>query len=302
MQPLFDAIARDPEFGFLLLFLGGLFLVGFGRFLQLQARRRLMEDTPTSRIRSATQGYVELEGRARLMDGQPILSPLTHTECVWWRFKVEEREQDDNNRMRWVVLDQGTSAHLFLLEDGTGECVIDPEGAIVEPAYRRTWLGATPHPGGGLAAPWMSSGDYRYTEELIQPGERLYALGWFTSHDAVHVSPQERTRDTVIAWKKDPRMQRRFDANGDGRLDEAEFAVLREEAGRHAERVHREQTLLPQTHVLSTDPQGRPFLLSTYDQHQLARRLRLHAWLWLAAALVALGVLVHLLTDLVPAG
>lgn len=301
MQALFDYIASDPELGFLFLFLAGLFLVGAYRFLRLQARRRLVEDTPTSRIRSATQGYVELEGRARLMDGPPILSPLTHTECAWWRFKVEKREQDDN-RTRWVVIRQGTSASLFLLEDGTGECVVDPDGAIVEPAYRRIWLGATPHPGGGLAAPWMSSGDYRYTEELIQPGEQVYALGWFTSHDALHVSPQERTRDTVIAWKKDPRMLEQFDADGDGRLDEAEFAVLREEARRHAETVHREQALLPQTHVLRADPQGRPFLLSTYDQHQLARRLRLHAWLWLAAALVALGVLVHLLTDLVPAG
>jgi hypothetical protein len=301
VQALFEHIASEPELGFLFLFLAGLFLYGVYRFLRLQARRRLIEDTPTSRIRSATQGYVELEGRARLMDGPPILSPLSHTQCVWWRFKVEKREQDDN-RTRWVVIRQGTSDSLFLLEDGTGECVVDPEGAIVEPAFRRSWLGATPHPGGGLAAPWMSSGGYRYTEELIQPGEQVYALGWFTSHDAAHISPQERTRDTVIAWKKDPRMLERFDANGDGRLDEAEFAVLREEARRHAETVHREQSLLPQTHVLRADPQGRPFLLSTYDQHQLARRLRLHAWLWLAAALVALGVLVHLLTDLVPAG
>lgn len=301
MQALFDPIARDPELGFLLLFLAGLFLVGAYRFLRLQARRRLMEDTPTSRIRSATQGYVELEGRARLMDGPPILSPLTHTECAWYRFKVEKREQDDN-RTRWVVIRHGTSTSLFLLEDGTGECVVDPDGAIVEPVYRRSWLGATPHPGGGLAASWMSSGDYRYTEELIQPGEQVYALGWFTSHDALQVSPQERTRDTVIAWKKAPRMQKRFDANGDGRLDEAEFATLREEARRHAEAIHREQALLPQTHVLCADPQGRPFLLSTHDQHRLARRLRLHAWLWLAAALASLGVLVHLLTDLVPAG
>lgn len=302
MQALLDHLAREPELGFLFLFLTGGFLLGAYRFLRLQARRRLMEDMPTARIRSATQGYVELEGRARLMDGPPILSPLTHAECAWYRFKVEKREEDNGSQQRWTVIRQGTSSSLFLLDDGTGECVVDPDGALVEPVYRRSWLGATPHPAGGIAAPWMGAGDYRYTEELIQSGEHVYALGWFASHDALAVSPQERMRDVVIAWKRDPQMQRRFDANGDGRLDEAEFAALREEARHQAEAVHREQALLPQTHVLRADPQRRPFILTTHNPHELAERLRRRAWLWLAGALLALGVMVHLLTDILPAG
>ena len=47
-------------------------------------RSRLIEDTPLSRVRSATQGYVELGGRARLMPGPPILAPLTLQSCTWW--------------------------------------------------------------------------------------------------------------------------------------------------------------------------------------------------------------------------
>ena len=114
MQALLDHLAREPELGFLFLFLAGVFIFGAYRFLRLQARRRLIEDMPTSRIRSATQGYVELEGRARLMDGPPILSPLTHVECAWYRFKVEKREEDNGNRHRWVVIRQGSSSSLFL--------------------------------------------------------------------------------------------------------------------------------------------------------------------------------------------
>src|SRR3546814_9949400 len=38
---------------------------------------RLIQDTPTSRVRSAAQGYVEFEGFARLMPGPPIFSPLS---------------------------------------------------------------------------------------------------------------------------------------------------------------------------------------------------------------------------------
>ena len=37
-------------------------------------RKRVMEDMPTAKLRSAHQGYIELQGRAELMDGAPIKS------------------------------------------------------------------------------------------------------------------------------------------------------------------------------------------------------------------------------------
>lgn len=300
MQALIDLFHADPERAMFALFMGGLFVLGTVRFLRLQARRRWMEDMPTSLIRSASQGYVELEGSARLMDGLPVISPLTHTDCTWWRFKVEKREQGTNNRTRWVTVRQGTSTSLFLLDDGTGQCVIDPDDAIVEPAWKRVWRGDTPHPGMQASTSWWQANDYRYTEELIQPGEGLYALGWFTSHDPLHVTPNERVRDTVIAWKTDPAIRKRFDADGNGQLDDKEFAALRDEARKSAMEEHREMASGPQTHVLKVDPEGRPFILSTHDQHQLATRLRIQAWLWLAGALAALGTFIHLLTRGLP--
>src|SRR3546814_14962162 len=54
---------------------------------------RLIQDTPTSRVRSAAQGYVEFEGFARLMPGPPIFSPLSRTRCAWWRYVIEHRER-----------------------------------------------------------------------------------------------------------------------------------------------------------------------------------------------------------------
>ncbi len=300
MQALIDLFHADPERATFALFMGGIFILGTIMFLKLQARRRWMEDVPTSLVRSASQGYVELEGAARLMDGLPILSPLTRTACTWWRFKVEKREQGGSNRTRWNTVRQGASGSLFLLQDDTGECVIDPDDALVEPAWKRVWQGDTPDPGMMARTSWWQANDYRYTEELIQPGERLYALGWFTSHDPLQISPQDGVRDTVIAWKTDPAIRQRFDADGDGRLDEGEFAALREEARRHAMASHRERAGAPQTHVLKADPEGRPFILTTHDPRQLAARLRIQAWLWLAGALAALGAFIHLLTRGLP--
>jgi len=286
--PLMLAIKASPELGFFLLFNVAFSVFGFERFLRLQARRRLMQDTPTSRIRSAAQGYVELEGYASATSS-PLLSPLTNTPCVWYRFKVEERKTNGKGESEWKTVRSGTSTHLFLLDDHTGECVIDPDKAVAEPAHKKVW----------------ETGNYRYTEELIHPLEQLYALGWLKSYEPMQSSPHEWIRDEVIAWKSDPAKRRQFDLDGDGELNAAEFAALRAEAERaalaayHAE-MH-ERSLSGQTHMLNAgDPQGRPLLISTHPQHKLAERLRLSAWGWLAAALAALGLFVYLVTDRIP--
>lgn len=292
MHTFFDFILHDPEFALHFFFLIFLISIGIWRFLSLQARRRLMEDTPTSRIRSAAQGYVELIGKARMMPGTPILSPLSHTECVWWRFQVEKREEQQN-RTRWIAIRKGVSDHLFLLDDETGTCIIDPEGALVEPVFKRTWLGATPQPGGKVIAPWMDGNDYRYTEELILPGEQLYTLGWFTSLDHLRPHPKERLREVIIAWKNDPMIRQRFDQDGNGQLDIQEFERLREAAWQWIQEEQKEPPYQHTLHLLRADPQGRPFILTTHDPHRLARLLRLQSWLWLAGALIALAWMMH---------
>ena len=61
--------------------LGG-FVLAFYYF----SRSRPMEDIPTSRVRSAAPGFVELEGMAAVMKGDPIVAPLTGAERAWDRF------------------------------------------------------------------------------------------------------------------------------------------------------------------------------------------------------------------------
>ena len=284
-----SAIANDPEQGLVLLLLLGFSLLGFERFLRLQARRRLIQDTPTSRIRSAAQGYVEFEGWAENSPSSPIFSPLTHTACTWYRYKVEERHTNSKGQTEWKTIRSGTSSHLFLLDDNTGECVIDPDKAIVETAHKRVW----------------QTGDLRYTEELIHPLEQLYALGWLKSYEPLQSSVHDWVRDTVITWKSDPATRHRYDLDGDGELNASEFAALRKDAKAAAIKAQQaelqERSMEGQTHMLNAgDPQGRPLILSTHPQHKLAERLRRHAWLWLAGALIALGSLVYILTETIP--
>ena len=80
---------------------------------------RMVEDMPTARAGSAHQGYVELEGRARLMDGPPIVAPLSREPCVWFRYVIEERLQgwSGQNHKGWKVTERGASDDLFWLDD-----------------------------------------------------------------------------------------------------------------------------------------------------------------------------------------
>lgn len=265
--------------------------VGGVQFFRLQRRRRLMEDMPTARIRSAAQGYVELIGQA-LPPDVPLRAPLTGSLCAWYRFRVERCKGEGGNS-GWEVEQQGVSDAQFWLDDGSGRCIVDPEGAEVRARDKRTWVGAAPQfvPESPGAALWSGDAEHRYTEELILPGDRLYALGQFESLDPLQASPQDDLRERVIALKTDPRQRAAFDTNRDGELDAAEFAQLRADAKAQVEQARREQAARPQTHVLRKPTGRRIFLLSTLPPDGLSGPLRRQAWAWLAAGLVALGLL-----------
>ncbi len=270
---------------------------GFWFAFRSWARARVIEDTPTAKIRSASQGYVELAGHAELMESEPVRSPLMGSECCWYRFKIERR----GNRNSWRKVDGGTSDTLFLLRDDTGVCMIDPDGAEVTPSERNVWYGRSRTPThspsragspvrGSLLEHWglgdlfqvsLVSGRYRYTEERIHSGDPLYAIGLFkTLGDIDHRRNRaEATRDLLRDWKANQgELLARFDSNNDGTIDLQEWDRVRATAEAQATREHREQLEHQVLHTLSrTSSARRPFLLSSLRQFNLVRRYRVLA-------------------------
>ena len=106
--------------------------VAFVAWLLSLKRLLAIGSTPTSRIASAAQGYVELAGRALPHPGGALRSRFTLLPCVWYQYTIEQREQDG----KWHRIESGRSDDSFLLDDGSGLCLIDPENAEVLP--RRT--------------------------------------------------------------------------------------------------------------------------------------------------------------------
>ena len=159
-------------------------VAGFFGAFYFFLRKRIIEDTPTSKIRSAAQGYTELSGISKLMDGSTIYGPLTNTLCTWYKYTIEKHRRS-GKRSHWVTIEEGISDRLFLIIDDTGEAVIDPDKANVTPAYTDVWYGSTRQPQHRSAAKRkkkffnIGMGSYRYTEMRIHTDESLYAIGLF---------------------------------------------------------------------------------------------------------------------------
>lgn len=241
-------------------------------------RKRLIEDIPTSKIRSAAQGYVELEGNARLMDGPPIVAPLSGQHCVWYQYRIEERKSHGKNH-NWVTVNSGISDDLFLLVDETGHCVVDPENAKVTPTVKQVWYGDAANPGtifGGRlgSAPKLSRrrlfGRYRYTEKRIHIDEPLHAIGLFRSVGGAgeHLDINEDTKELLMEWKRDSnRILNQFDANEDGKIDMEEWQQVREAAYQEVLLRHRDEKITMPTHLLEqTHDRRRPYILSAKSQ------------------------------------
>lgn len=257
-----------------------------GAFAALH-KARLIENTPTSRIRSAAQGYVELDGLARLLPGPEIHSPLSGARCCWWKYRVERQETTWRNGKRsshWRTIESGTSDHLFLLADDTDDCIVDPAGAIVYPSLKRQWRGHAQRPAQvPEKTPWLQFGDYRYREELLQVGDPVYALGWFRTQSG-HTGFDESGDVAALLreWKSDEQsLLARFDADGSGHIDLQEWEAARRAALDEVRTQHVHRSVDPDVHVLCRPPDRRPFLLSTLSQQQLARRFRAGALLGL---------------------
>jgi len=264
-------------------------------------RTRLMENMPTSRLRSVAQGYVELEGSARLMEGPPIIAPLTKAKCVWWHFKIEEKRRTGKNSS-WVTISSGRSDDSFELDDGTGRCVVIPDGANVIPHRSDIWYGssASADVPPALGRGWLRQmySPYRYTEERLHNREPVYALGAFRTNVAGADPFDEKLdlKELLDKWKHDKAMMALFDVNKDGKVDQKEWDAARRMATKKVRDEHVQRAVeTPDLHLLAKPRDGRPYILSGAPQAALIRRYRLYAGGCLVLAAAAAFVLINAL-------
>jgi hypothetical protein len=238
-------------------FCAGLFaLVSLFAWMSTYRRARAIDDTPASKIVSAAQGYTELLGRGRPLAGEPLISPLRHVRCLWFRYRVERRRKDN-----WETESSGESDASFIIDDGTGECLVDPAGADIQPAQKECW----------------TEFDHRYTEWTLLHDERIYALGQFETRNGADlgIGREEAMKAILAEWKEHPQeLLRRFDLDGNGEIDMKEWELARAQARREAQRMEDEAEASPGINTLRRPDDGRLYLISSLPPDKLSRRYR----------------------------
>jgi hypothetical protein len=250
----------------------------WGAFACLRLKRRI-EDTPTSRTRSLAMGLVEIHGRATRR--YALVAPMTQAACVWYRLRKYRRDRSQ----RWQLSSESDSSHVpFALDDGSGQVVVDPAGATVKSNTRQTGY---PGEGALIGAALEGGPDEKWVEELIYEGTSLYVLGYARPARGSGPGLRERTVELLRRLKLDPQALRRYDADGDGRLDPNEWQAARDEVERQAATEQLQAPAGPTgvQVLLGKPPRGLPFLIAEGQTgEELAGRYG-----WTGAVLLALG-------------
>lgn len=253
-----------------LAFLGTIFWSWVASYRRLQA----LEDYPLSKIASAPQGYVSLEGRASLFPGKPLDSPLTHRPCCWYSYKVVELDDERRNRS---ADEHDTSEWSFMMSDGSGECVVDPKGAKLISVRVKKWR----------------LDNFSYTEQLILPGDPLLVLGAFTTSGST-VSEHDvefQVGQLIAEWKKDmPALIQRFDLDSSGRISDQKWEQVRMQARSDVEAELARNPPQPQNRI-SNPGVERSFIISAKSRRQLERDMTIWVWIHLSCFLLGVTIL-----------
>lgn len=234
---------------------------GFAAWAGNTRRQRLINDIPTARIASAAQGYAELCGHIEQHADALLPAKLSQTPCVWFRYRIEEKNADDD----WHIKEYGDSDQTFLLCDASGVCVIDPIGAEITTAHKKVW----------------TKSDRRYTEYLLLPHDDLYALGAFTTTgpDTSAQTYKREVAELLADWKTHRAdLLQRFDINRDGEIDLVEWESVRTAAEAQVRMQHTQRAAEHPVHLLSKPNDHRLFLLSNLGHEKLSQRYRKWAW------------------------
>src|SRR5258708_6610646 len=101
----------------------------FYKGFRLLQRKRLIQNTPASKIRSASMGLVEISG---LSTGPYVLtSPFKQVESYYYRSTAWQLKQQGKNT-QWVKVAEETLHVPFYLDDNTAKVIIDPRGAEMD--------------------------------------------------------------------------------------------------------------------------------------------------------------------------
>jgi hypothetical protein len=170
--------------------LGSLAAVGFGSYafvhgFQALRVQRLIQDTPTAKLRSLAMGLVEVEGKVQARSR--VNAPFTGRDCAWWEVELQTLSQNNKGLKSWNTVYKEQSGHPFYLTDSTGTAMVYPQGAEMRAGdlvQEETHGLGVPEPYSsfmagrelGMRHVW-SMGAMRFRERVMDEGRAVFVLG-----------------------------------------------------------------------------------------------------------------------------
>ncbi len=298
-----EMLCALPRPYFLILNLGLFAFAGFFfyRWYRSLLRSRSVSNTPLSKIRSAHQGYAELEGVLEPNQDGAIRARLSGRPCVWYQYRIQHR----NRKGAWETIETGSSTNAFAINDGTGVCYVLHEGQPIHPPIPNQWRGRSRQssgiPDGLFARLFGTFGRYQFTEWRLEPGDPIYALGNFLTirdDDRHHGTQTQYLKQAVSAW--DQKRTHYLDAfkaiplfrasNRDDKLmnHQAQNEVLRQLKAQQVKTIN----------VLSCVnlDSRQPFILATKSQRKIIRGFQWDSLIWLVGYVMSFSVAMFMLT------
>lgn len=152
--------------------------------------KRLIEDIPTSTVRSIAMGLVEVNGMALPFKQSILRGPFIKKECVHYKCTVEKLVSSGKSS-HWELINTEEKGDYFYLQDDTGKVLVQVRGAEYKvPADFQLQTGGIWHSGlpdslkEYLEADGIKTTDllgfsysFRLMEYDIEIGDKLYLLG-----------------------------------------------------------------------------------------------------------------------------
>jgi hypothetical protein len=191
-------------------YLGGYIALKGFKLLRL---KWLIENTPTSKLRSIAMGFVEVVGKVSACKNKQVpnagmlKSPIDGVDCVYYETSVKELCHDSTGKAYWEIVYEDTRSVRFNVKDDTGACLVDhPAGAVLDLPFDvdcGTGIIGTNLPkncAGFCKKNGLSQGIFskrkHFTERYLELGDDIYLLG--TAMENPFVSSSASNEDHVM--------------------------------------------------------------------------------------------------------
>ncbi len=161
-----------------------LFFQGFKK-LKL---KRLIENIPTSKVRSVAVGLVEVAGKVAKRK-KVLTSPLSKKKCVYYKMHVEKLVRSGKHS-HWRTVIKEETGEKFFVKDNTGSLLVDPAGAHLDIpedfSFTSRGLLGKKYPkkvldfgeSHKLKMTGFLKQTYRFREYYLEPNDKIYVLGY----------------------------------------------------------------------------------------------------------------------------